>query len=143
MKNFTAKLELRIDWSEIDFFGHVNNLSILKYIQSARVNYLEITGLMQLQSEIKVGPILASTTCQFLKVLFYPGKITIYSKVEIIKNTSFIIQHKIFNDQNEIAAEAQDIIVVFDFNKNTKMPIPDKIKKNIAELENMDLYLHQ
>jgi hypothetical protein len=32
MEPFSLKLELRIDWSEIDLFGHVNNLSIQKYI---------------------------------------------------------------------------------------------------------------
>ncbi len=51
MNGFSVKLDLRIDWSEIDLFGHVNNLAILKYVQAARVNYLELIDLMQLQSE--------------------------------------------------------------------------------------------
>ena len=82
MKDFKLKLELRVDWSEIDLFGHVNNLAILKYTQAARVNYLEMIGLMQLKAEVEIGPILASTSCQFRKPLFYPGQVIIYSKVE-------------------------------------------------------------
>jgi len=134
MENFSLKLELRIDWSEIDLFGHVNNLSILQYIQSARVNYLEAIGLMPLNSEIKTGPILASTTCQFRKILFYPGNVTVYSKVDLIKNTSFRIIHEIRNDQNEISAEAHDIIVLYNFEKNSKIIISDEMKKKIADL---------
>ena len=136
MNDFATKLELRIDWSEIDLFGHVNNVAILKYIQAARVNYLETIGLMKLQSETKIGPILASTSCQFRKPLFYPGQVTIYSKVDSIKNTSFQIQHGIYNDQNEISAEAQDIIVFFDFGKNIKLTIPNEIREKIETLEN-------
>jgi len=34
-------LELRIDWSKLDALGHVNNLQIMKYAQSASVNYME------------------------------------------------------------------------------------------------------
>jgi acyl-CoA thioester hydrolase len=136
MNDFSIKLELRIDWSEIDLFGHVNNLAILKYVQAARVNYLETVGLMQLQSETKTGPILASTSCQFRKPLFYPGQVTVYSKVDYIKNTSFRIQHGIYNDKNEISAEAQDIIVFFDFIKNTKLTIPNEIREKIETLEN-------
>jgi acyl-CoA thioesterase FadM len=51
MQGLPLKLELRIDWSDIDLFGHINNLAILRYVQAARVNYLEIIGLMQSQAE--------------------------------------------------------------------------------------------
>lgn len=136
MKNFPSKLTLRIDWSEIDLFGHVNNLAILKYVQAARVNYLEAIGLMQSQSEAKIGPILASTGCQFRKPLFYPGQVTVYSKVNYIKNTSFRFQHLIYNEQNEIAAEAYDIIVFYDFIKNVKATIPNELKSKFESLEN-------
>ena len=85
MNNPSIKLDLRIDWSEIDLFGHINNVAILKYVQAARVNYLEMIGLMQSKAELQIGPILASTSCQFRKPLFYPGQVTIYSNVDSIK----------------------------------------------------------
>ncbi len=140
MKKTNVKLELRIDWSEIDAFGHVNNLSILKYVQAARVNYLEIIGLMQMQATIKIGPILASTTCQFRKPLFYPGQVTIYTSVDNVKNSSFHVQHQIMNDKKELVAEAQDVIVFYDFNKNTKLTISAEIKEKIAKLEGTDFW---
>ena len=133
-------MELRIDWSEIDAFGHVNNLSILKYVQAARVNYLEIIGLMQMQATIKIGPILASTTCQFRKPLFYPGQVTLYTSVDNVKNSSFYVQHQIMNDKKELVAEAQDIIVFYDFNLNAKLSIPNEIREKIAELEETDFW---
>ena len=36
MKKTNVKLELRIDWSEIDAFGHVNNANYLNYYEHAR-----------------------------------------------------------------------------------------------------------
>lgn len=135
MNNPSIKLDLRIDWSEIDLFGHINNVAILKYVQAARVNYLEMIGLMQSKAELQIGPILASTSCQFRKPLFYPGHVTIHSNVDSIKNTSFRIQHQIYNDQNELAAEAQDIIVFFDFCNNNKLTIPNEIRERIEKIE--------
>ncbi len=132
MKGHSAKLELRIDWSEIDLFGHVNNLAILKYVQAARVSYLESVGLMQSQREDKTGPILASISCRFRKPLFYPGKVTVHSKVGEIKNTSFTIQHEVHDDESEIAAEAQDIIVLYDFVKGTKLAIPGRLRDKLS-----------
>lgn len=131
MNDFTHKFELRIDWSEIDQFGHVNNLAILKYVQSARVNLLEQMELMQLQAEKRMGPILASMNSQFRKPLFYPGKVSVVSKVNWIKNTSFSIQHEVLNENGESAAEIQDIIVFYDFLKNIKANLPVDIKKRI------------
>lgn len=135
MNDFPSKLELRIDWSEVDQFGHVNNLAILKYVQAARVNYLEQVGLMKSQAEKKIGPVLASINCQYRKPLFFPGQVTVYSRVKWIKNTSFGMQHQVFNEQNELAAEAEDVIVFFDFHLNVKMTISDELRGIIERLE--------
>jgi acyl-CoA thioester hydrolase len=93
--------------------------------------FLDAVGLMQSQSEEGIGPILASINCQFRKPLFYPGSVTVYSQVEEIGNTSFEIQYEIHNDKNEIAAEARDIIVLFDFNRQTKLAIPEDLRKRL------------
>ncbi len=129
-----SELVIRIDWSEIDLFGHVNNLAIMKYVQAARVKMLENLQLMQLQSEQKKGPILASVECQFLKPLFYRGQVTVYSNIDLIKNSSFKIRHTIFNENNEIAAQANDIIVFYDFIKNRKLHIDDELRGRLEYL---------
>jgi acyl-CoA thioester hydrolase len=133
--NYQIKLELRIDWSELDYFGHVNNVSFFKYIQAARVNYWEIIGLSQSHIESNIGPMLASCKCDFKQPLFYPGQITVLTRVEFIKNTSFSFHHKILNSKGETAAEAQDVMVMFDFNKNEKTEFPVALKLKIEKLE--------
>lgn len=64
---------------------------------------------------------LASCKCDFKRPLFYPGKVTILSKVDFIKNTSFSICHRLIDVNQQIVAEAIDIIVMFDFNPNSKV----------------------
>lgn len=135
MEGYNTELKLRIDWSEMDLFGHVNNVSFFKYIQAARVNYWDKIDLNRMHANQNIGPILASTGCQFKKPLFFPGNITIKSRVEFIKNTSFSLQHILLNDTNEIAAEAEDIIVIYDFNKNEKAGIPGFLKVTIEKTE--------
>ena len=135
MDNFPLKLPLRIDWSEMDLFGHVNNVAYFKYLQAARVNYWEVSGLAAMFGETKIGPILLSTSCQFMKPLVYPGNIVVESRIEFIKNTSFGIHHRILNGQNELAAEAHDVIVTFDFNKNEKVPVADDFRNAVEKIE--------
>ena len=133
--SFPVKLKLRLDWSEMDLFGHINNVSYFKFLQASRVNYWEQLGLTKMHSEIQLGPILASTSCSFLKPLHYPGEITIQASIEFIKNTSFGIHHQVLNEQGEIAAEGKDVIVLYDFTANNKVPIPAELKEKMEQIE--------
>ena len=135
MHHFPVKLQLRLDWSEMDLFGHINNVSYFKYIQASRVNYWELTGLAASFSETKVGPILLSTGCQFIKPLHYPGLITVEARMEFMKSTSFGLHHRIISENREVAAEAHDVIVNFDFNKIEKTPISEAFRAAAERIE--------
>lgn len=135
MHHFPVKLPLRLDWSEMDLFGHINNVAYFKFIQASRVNYWELTGLAASFSQTKVGPILLSTGCQFIKPLFYPGDIVVECRMEFIKNTSFGIHHQILNSKSEVCAEARDVIVTFDFNKNEKAVVSEEFRKAVEKIE--------
>lgn len=133
--NFSVKLNIRLDWSEMDLFGHINNVAFMKFVQAGRVNYWEKIGLSKMHEEQKQGPMLASTGCTFLKPLHYPGNIIIKTRLEFIKTTSFGLHHQILNEMNEVAAEAHDVVVMFDFTKHEKMEIPASIRKIIETTE--------
>ncbi len=126
-----TKITLRIDWSEIDSFGHVNNVMFMKYVQAARLNFVDSIGLMKLHRTEKIGFMVAETNCQFKKELHFPGYVTVNTKIAFIKNTSFSLEHTITNSDEEIVAIAKDVLVVFDFTKNEKCLIPDSIKANM------------
>lgn len=49
--DYKTEINLRIDWSDIDLLGHVNNVSYFRYIQASRVNYLELTGFLEQGAE--------------------------------------------------------------------------------------------
>lgn len=133
--NYPVKLQLRIDWSELDYFGHVNNVSFYKYIQAARVNYWQEIGLFQSHKESNIGPMLASCKCDFKQPLFFPGQVNIRSSVSFIGNTSFGISHQLLNEKLEIVALAEDVMVMFDFNTNEKVAIPNELKEIIKKME--------
>ncbi len=127
------EIELRIDWSEIDLFGHVNNVMYAKYIQAARVNFMENVGIIKTYNENKVGFMVAATSILYLKPLFFPGNIKIKSIVKDTKNTSFILMHHIYDKNNVLCSSGEDVIVYFDFNKHEKLALTDLLKKSLKE----------
>ncbi|MEG9327760.1 thioesterase family protein [Salinimicrobium catena] len=44
-EDYKLSLELRIDFSDLDMYRHVNNLTFIRFLQSGRVNFWEATGL--------------------------------------------------------------------------------------------------
>jgi len=132
---FKVKLTLRIDWSELDYFGHVNNVSFFKYVQAARVNYWDQIGLSQFHLKTNKGPMLASCKCDFKQPLFYPGKVEIHTRVEFIKNSSFGFIHHLLNENQEIVAIANDVMVMYDFGATEKMIFPEDFRQKIEVLE--------
>ena len=133
--DFPVKLSLRIDYAELDTFGHVNNVMFMKYVQAARVHYWEQIGLYQHFVATRLGPMLASVKCDYRKPLHYPGSVVIYTRMKSIGNSSFSFQHHILNDKEELVAEAEDVMVMFDFNKNEKLSFPKEFRNKVELLE--------
>jgi acyl-CoA thioester hydrolase len=139
---FPVSLQLRLDWSELDLFGHINNVSYFKYLQASRLNYWEQMGLSRWYKDKGIGPMLASTRCEFRKPLHYPGNITIRVSVAEMRNTSFALYHQILDDKGELAAEGHDIVVLFDYRNGVKYPLPEDIRSQVAHLEGREFPLN-
>ena len=65
--------------------------------------------------------------------LFFLKMVTVYSKVEGVKKTSFQLRHLIKDDGNEIIAEALDVIVFYDFSTNLNKIIPAELKERLID----------
>lgn len=126
-----TELKLRIDWSELDLFGHVNNVMYAKYMQAARVHFMEELGIMKSYQEQKIGFMVAATSVIYLKPLFYPGEVLIRTHVKEVKNTSFILMHEIYDSKSQLASTGEDVIVYFDFNRNEKLQLGAAVLKQL------------
>lgn len=123
-----TQLSLRIDWSELDVFGHVNNVMFMKYVQAARLNYVEHIGLMDLYRSESLGFMVAEAACTFKKPLHFPGSVHLVTRLLSAGNTSFALEHTITNGDGELVAVAKDVLVVYDFSKQEKWTIPLSVR---------------
>jgi acyl-CoA thioesterase FadM len=51
--------------------------------------------------------------------------------VKEIKNTSFIMHHEIYNSEKVLCATGEDVIVYYDFNKDSKQLISSDLKNKL------------
>ncbi len=120
------RISLSLDWSEIDVFGHINNVAFFKYLQAARVHFWERMGLLSKGLPADPGPMLAQSQCRFLKPLYFPGHIVIATGVKLYKTNSFVLSHGVYNSDKHLCASGEDVCVCYDFNNNSKSALNDE-----------------
>lgn len=131
LQDYKLSLSIRLDWSDLDMYRHVNNLTFMRFMQSGRVNFWEATGLSAIYEKTNRGPMLVSSHCDFKKSLYYPGIVTVKTKLAFLKNSSFGVDHVILNESEEICAQGRDVAVCYDFNKGETYHIPEDLRKTM------------
>lgn len=140
LADFPIKIEIPILWSDQDAFGHVNNTACIRWFESARVAYLEAIGLGSLVSPENHGPILAQVSCNYRRQLNYPDTVTIGAKIVRLGNSSLSMTHAVWSSaQQAIAADGDSVVVLFDYQAQRPVRIPDDLRAKIRQLEGRDL----
>lgn len=128
-----TELKISVDWAELDLFGHVNNVMFFKYMQTARVHFCEKAGLNSTDVHTQLGFMVASGKCQFRKPLHYPGELTIITKCDWVKNTSFQLSYRLEKD-SDLIAEGEDVIVVYDHKNKCKVVMKESLRIKLLEV---------
>ena len=133
---YPVVIALPVFWGDQDAFGHVNNKITFRWFESARIAYFERIGLIDLFTAERIGPILASTSCDYRRQLNFPDTVHVGVCATRIGRTSLGLEHAIISQsQMAVAAEGRSTIVVFDYRANKPHPVPPLIRQAIYDLE--------
>lgn len=132
MDAYPIRLELPVAWGDLDAFGHVNNTKYFRWFESARMAYFERIGISP-ECPKGAGPILATTTCEFLAPVAYPATIVVGVRVARVGNTSLGMEHEIAKE-GIVVARGSTVVVWFDYQRGEKVRIPDTLREAIADL---------
>jgi acyl-CoA thioester hydrolase len=136
LAKYRVVIALPVFWSDQDAFGHVNNNAYFRWFESARIAYSQRIGLLDLFKAERIGPILASISCDYRCQLNFPDTVHVGVRVARIGRTSLGLEHAIVSQsQDAVAAEGTSTIVVFDYGANQPHPVPPLIRQAIHDLE--------
>jgi len=124
--------EQAVAWGDMDAFGHVNNVLYYRYIESARIRYLDALNIF----DEKIYTVVASNQCKYLSPVFYPDTLKIGARVEEIRNSAFRMSYLLWSTmQEKVVATGEAVMVVVDPVQLAKQAIPDHVKQKILMLE--------
>lgn len=134
---FPVIIDWPVHWGDQDLFGHVNNVVYFRWLESARVAYLDRIGMARLHGEEALGPILAAIGCNFRRQIEYPDTVRVGTRVTRIGNTSMTVEHAIWSvtKGGDPAADGTSTVVIFDYPSQRAVRVPDDIRRKIEALE--------
>lgn len=136
LHDYPVTIEIPVAWGEMDAFRHVNNTVYFRYFESVRMVYFERIGLLDILCETGVGPILATTRCDFKFPLTYPDRVDVGTRVSEIGEDRFTMMYHVFSQQaGRTAARGEGVIVSYDYGAGGKCPLPDAARERIRALQ--------
>lgn len=124
-------MRMAIRWGDMDVMGHVNNTVYFRYIETARIAWLEQAGAMP--DPAGEGPVIVNAHCAFLKQLKYPGDIEVTTFVGPPGRSSFEVSHEIRlvgpdGQAGALHAEGGAKVVWVNFPAEKSAPLPDRLR---------------
>ncbi len=132
-KQFVHSMRIPIRWGDMDAMGHVNNTVYFRYIESARIAWLEGAGALPDPGASGEGPVIVNAHCSFLKQLTYPGEIEVATFVGPPGRSSLDITHEIRlvgpdGQAGALHAEGGAKMVWIDFKAEKSRPLPQRLR---------------
>ena len=97
LADYSVVVPWPVQWGDQDAFGHVNNTVYFRWVETARVVYLEKIGLDGPGPRQPLGPILAAIRCNYRQQVTYPDTIHIGLRTVRIGRTSITLEHKLWS----------------------------------------------
>ena len=118
-----------ISWGEMDAFGHLNNVHYFRYMEDARIKFLDDIDFFK---EDLLSVILKNE-CDYKAPVIYPDQILTRSYVTHIGNTSFIMLYEMYSEsQEKVVAVGQSVIVLVDSKTFIKQSISSHLKNRMS-----------
>jgi acyl-CoA thioester hydrolase len=140
MKGFAVTLELPLLWGDMDALRHVNNARYFAWFEAARLAYFDrIRGALggTASGLGEVGPILANTSCDYLRPVAYPGVVAIGVRVSEIGNSSIRMDYQVerVDRPGDACATATSVVVLVRYATLDKVRVTDEVRAAIVALE--------
>lgn len=127
-------------WGDCDALGHINNVMLLRYIESGRLDYFVRLCDFSLVPGMAQGFVIANLEVGFLSQVHHPSALEIGTRITRLGNSSFNVDASIFLPNEDMPALTTKAVCVWlDLVKNSSKRIPDDVRQTIIEFEQEDL----
>lgn len=126
-------IRVGVHWGELDSFGHVNNARYFTWFESARIALFQRVGLARAAGHA-LAPILARTSCDFLRQVRWPAEVEVRVEVTRLGRTSFTTTYEAVQidlPEPVVVARGEGVLVLVD-SEGRPTTVPDELRAALA-----------
>lgn len=126
------RYDCHVRFSDVDVYGHVNNVKYFEYYQEARLAFL--TSLGREEGEEGFRLVLARLDVDYKRpILFRPEPYVVESWITRVGRSSFDIAAEI-RDGDVVLSRAQAAVVSFDLGTQRSRPLSEGERRRLLEV---------
>lgn len=114
-----------IRWGDMDAMGHVNNIVYFRYMEQARISWLD--QLLPGRAWKSIGVVIANASCNFRRAITYPGTVEVKVFVAHPGGSSVATYYEL-SIESEIYADGAAVVVFIDMQTQKPLRIPGEIR---------------
>ncbi len=133
--DYPIEVPISVLWGDMDALGHVNNARYFVWFEAARIATFAAIGV-KVDEPSEVGPIVATTSCDYLKPLRYPAELVAGCRISKVGRTSLVMEYAIWpaGEPAAVAARGSGVVVMVNYHSGAKVRVPDSVRERIAAL---------
>ncbi|HFC12135.1 MAG TPA: acyl-CoA thioesterase [Anaerolineae bacterium] len=132
-QEFPYQYNLTVTFQDMDAMRHVNNVTYIAYLETARVRYL--FDLLQFTDFETFPIILGDVYCRYLAPAYFNDVLTVGLGVNRFGRKSFDFIYQIDNQDGLPIIQAKTSMITFDYQQQKTILIPDYIRASITKFQ--------
>lgn len=127
-----ARIAISVRWGDMDAFNHVNNAQYLRYLEEARVQWLESISGIALSD--RIAPVLAASNVNFRRPIEWPNELVVELFIEKLGNSSLTMGHRLLSslDSTVLYSDGYVVMVWMDRETGKSVPLPEPVRTAVT-----------
>ena len=133
---YPVQLALPVQWADVDAAAHVNNLTYLRWAESARIELFTRIGLdLDFQTATE-GTILGWQECKYLFPMTSPDTALLGLRVLDLDTDRFVVETAVFSERHQrLAAISRQRLVAFNYRTQQKIDLPTSWQSGLKKCQ--------
>ena len=119
-------------FGDLDSMGHMNNLALLRLLETGRVGYMVETGLA---GHTELTYVLARLEADFRAQGQFGDRLTCGTRIATLGRTSFTMEQSVWREDHTVLLRGRSVLVALADDKQTPASVPQRWRQVITQWE--------
>ena len=136
-QDFPYYQEIEVRYADLDTLQHVNNVTIMQYVENARIGYYQAAGIWDGKIRHGFGMVVASVKIDFLSSIMFGDPVRVGIKTGRIGGKSITFRFQVENSQSgQVFARGEVVMVSFSQEEQKSVPVSQEWREKLASFDN-------